>query len=102
MKESAILQHLEETAEKLQIKVHYVNLRKDYYHSRSGLCKVKGEFRIIIDKHIHLSEKIDVLVEALKDFDIDSIYIHPYVRKLFDKKHFITAKQPLPLTDSPV
>ncbi len=89
MKESAILQHLEEIAEKLAIKVHYVNLRKDYYHSKSGLCRVKGEYRIIVDKHIHLSEKIDVLIDALKEFDIDSLYIHPYVRKLFEKRNLM-------------
>jgi tRNA U34 2-thiouridine synthase MnmA/TrmU len=91
MKESAILQHLEEIAEKLNIKVHYVNLKKDYYNSKSGLCKVKGDFRIIADKHIHLSEKIDVLIEALREFDIDTLYIHPYVRKLFEKKNIVSG-----------
>jgi hypothetical protein len=93
MKESAILQHLEEIAEKLNIKVHYVNLKKDYYNAKSGLCKVKGEFRIIVDKHIHLSEKIDVLIEALWEFDIDALYIHPYVRKLFEKRNMIPGAE---------
>jgi hypothetical protein len=86
MKESAILQHLEEIAEKLSIKVDYVNLRKDYYNLKSGLCKVKGEYRIIIDKYLHLSEKIDVLIDALSEFDIDGLYVQPYVRRLFEKR----------------
>jgi hypothetical protein len=86
MKESEILQHLEEIAEKLAIKVQQVNLRKDYYNLKSGLCKVRGEFRIIIDKHLHLSEKIDVLIDALGEFDIEGLYINPYVRRLFEKR----------------
>jgi 3'-phosphoadenosine 5'-phosphosulfate sulfotransferase (PAPS reductase)/FAD synthetase len=86
MKESEILQHLEEIAEKLSIKVQQVNLRKDYYNLKSGLCKVRGEPRIIVDKHLHLSEKIDVLIDALAEFDIEDLYINPYVRKLFEKR----------------
>jgi hypothetical protein len=86
MKESLILQHLEETAEKLNIKVCNVNLHRDAYHLKSGLCKIKGEYRIIVDKNIHLSEKIDAFIDALQEFDIDSVYIHPYVRKLLEKK----------------
>jgi hypothetical protein len=86
MKESEILQHLEEIAEKLAIKVQQVNLRKDYYNLKSGLCKVRGEPRIIVDKHLHLSEKIDVLIDALAEFDIEGLYINPYVRRLFEKR----------------
>jgi len=86
MKESTIMQHLEEVAEKLNINVQPVSLRKYAYGMKSGLCKVNGEYRIIMDKHLHLSEKIDVLVEALEPFDIDSVYIHPFVRKLIEKK----------------
>lgn len=96
MKESAILQHLEEIAEKLNIKVGNVNLRKDSYNLKSGLCKVRDEFRVIIDKKINLSEKIDVLIEALQEFDIDSVYIHPYVRNLLEKRIKVTTeKHPL-------
>jgi hypothetical protein len=82
MKESEILQHLEEIA----VKVQQVNLRKDYYNLKSGLCKVKGEHRIIVDKHLNLSEKIDVLIDALGEFDIEGLYINPYVRRLFEKR----------------
>lgn len=85
MKESELLQHLEEIAEKLAVKVQQVNLRKDYYNLKSGLCKVRGENRIIVDKHLHLSEKIDVLIDALGDFDLEGLYINPYVRRLFEK-----------------
>lgn len=102
MKESAILQHLEEIAEKLNVKVHYVNLRRDYYNLKSGLCRVRGEYRVIIDKHIHLSEKIDVLIEALQEFDLDSLYIQPYVRKLFEKRHIRSQQQSLPNIENPI
>ena len=96
MKESAILQHLEEIAEKLGVKVDYVNLRRDYYNLKSGLYKVKGEHRIIIDKHLHLSEKIDVLMDALSEFDLDGLYIQPYVRRLFEKRQTVPGGEPSP------
>lgn len=53
---------------------------------KSGLCKVRGEPRIIVDKHLHLSEKIDVLIDALSEFDIEGLYVNPYVRRLFEKR----------------
>ncbi len=86
MKESAILEDLEKVAEKLQIKVSSVNMRKYSYGIKSGLCRVNGEHRIIIDKHLHLSEKIDVLIDALQTFDMDSESLDPVIRKLFEKK----------------
>ena len=82
MKESELLQHLEELAEKLHIKICSVHLKKDSYTTRSGLCKVRGRYKIIIDQNLHLSEKIDVLVDALQHFEVPAEDLHPTVRKL--------------------
>lgn len=88
MRESAVFQNLENIAGKLSLKVCSVNLRKGSHSIKSGLCKVKGEYRIIIDKHLHLSEKIDVLIEALQEFNIDTNTIDPYIKKLIEKKWY--------------
>lgn len=86
MKESAILQNLEEIAEQLNIKVCSVNLKQYSHCIKSGLCRVRGEYRVIVDKHLNLSEKIDVLIEALQEFDATALSIHPKIRKLIVKK----------------
>lgn len=86
MKESAVFQCLDELAQHLDIEVSQVNLRKYSYNMKSGLCKVNGRYRIIIDKHLHLSEKIDVLIDALQNFDTAAFSIPSEVKKLMNKK----------------
>ncbi len=86
MKESEILQHLEDVAEKLNIKVCYENLRKTKVTLRSGVCRVRDENRIIVDSGLTLSEKIDVFLESLSRFDLENIYIPPAIRKLLERR----------------
>jgi len=86
MKESAVFEDLGKIAEQHNVKIHSANLKKYAYYIKSGLCKVKGEYRIILDRHLHLSEKIDVLVDALQTFDIDTQGLEPYLKRLFQKK----------------
>jgi hypothetical protein len=93
MKESDVLQNLEEIAQELKIKIYKVNLKKySSYSIKGGLCRVKEEHRIIVDKNLHLSEKIDVIIEALQKFDLASVTINPYVKRLFGGS--VTGKEP--------
>jgi hypothetical protein len=86
MKESAVFDLLSGMAENLSVKVSSVNLRRHSYATKSGLCRVRGEYRIILDQSLHLSEKIDVLVDALQALEVDTETMDPAVRKLFDRK----------------
>jgi len=86
MKESAVLEHLETIADGLAIKICSVSMKKAAYNVKGGLCKVRGEFRVIVDKNLHLSEKIDVFVDALQEFDMENITVDPYVRKLIERE----------------
>ena len=86
MKESDVLQELVETAEGIGLKVCTVNIRKYAFNAKSGLCRVEGEYRIIVDKHLHLSEKIDVLVEAIQHFGVDTSRMDPHIKRLIEKK----------------
>lgn len=92
MKESTVFEDLEQIAEKNHIKIYTVNLKKYAYGIKSGLCKVRGEYRIILDKHLHLSEKIDVLIDALQIVAVDTEAMPPYIKRLLQKKT-------LPVTD---
>lgn len=86
MKESAVFDLLSGIAAGLDVKVSSVNMRRYSYTTKSGLCRVRGQYRIILDQHLHLSEKIDVLVDALQMLDIDTNSLEPTVRRLFDRK----------------
>ena len=54
--------------------------------SKGGLCRVKDDKLIIIDTTLNLSEKIDVLADALSQFDLEDIYMPPVVRKTVLRK----------------
>jgi len=86
MKESSVMQDLESLADRLDIVVNSVNLRKYSYGIKSGLCRVNGSYRVILDKHLHLSEKIDVLVDALQEFDVTTDDLDPHLQRLLRKK----------------
>ena len=94
MKESLVMKDLESLAEGLDIAVNSVNLRKYSYGIKSGLCRVNGDYRVILDKHLHLSEKIDVLVDALQEMEITTDDLDPHLQRLLMKKsanHYQTA-----------
>lgn len=94
MKESLVMKDLESLAEGLDIAVNSVNLRKYSYGIKSGLCRVNGDYRVILDKHLHLSEKIDVLVDALQEMEITTDALDPHLQRLLRKKsvnHYQTS-----------
>lgn len=86
MNETMLLQHLEELAEKLNLQVKYENLRKHHIFSRGGLCRLQEDHILLIESALNLSEKIDMLAEALTHHDLEDMYMPPAVRKLLDRK----------------
>ena len=86
MRESLVMKDLESLAEGLEIAVNSVNLRKYSYGIKSGLCRVNGDYRVILDKHLHLSEKIDVLVDALQEMEISTDNLDPHLQRLLKKR----------------
>jgi len=68
MKADALLEHLESAAEKLDIRVSYEMLATAIGQSRGGLCRVKGQFRVIIDKRATAGERVATLATALGRF----------------------------------
>ena len=86
MNETTILQNLEGIAEKLNLKVSYENLRKLRIFSKGGLYRFKDDQTVIIEKNLILSDKIDILADALAQFDLEEIFIPPAVRKILADK----------------
>jgi len=86
MNETTILQHLEEIAEKLNLKVNYENLRKLHIFSKGGFYRLQEDHIVLIENTLNLSEKIEILADALGQYDLEEIYMPPAVRKILDRK----------------
>jgi hypothetical protein len=63
MKPEVVLELLEAAAEKLQVRVSYEPLQTSVVHG--GLCRVKGDYRIIVDKRASAEERVTTLATAL-------------------------------------
>ena len=82
MKPEVMLELLESTADQLGIKVSYEPLQTAMTGMRGGLCKVKGAFRVIIDKRATNEERMVTLATALSGFDTAELEIPQKVRDL--------------------
>jgi hypothetical protein len=71
------LADLEHIAKTLLIRVSYEDLKT----SKGGACRVMETRRIIINKHLQNSEKINLLARELASFDLSGLEIPDGVRK---------------------
>jgi len=71
------LTDLEQAARSLDIKVTYEDLRT----SKGGSCRVMESRRIIINKHLVLNEKMNLLARELGRFDLSGLDLPDRVRK---------------------
>ena len=84
MKMEPVLEDLESAAAKLGIRVSYEVLSETV--GGGGLCKVKGAYRVIIEKRGTVGEKAVTLAKALAALDTESIFLTPAARELVDKQ----------------
>ena len=84
MRSEQILEELERAADKLGVRVSYETLAGDV--GPGGLCKVKGQWRAILDRRAPASEKVALLAHALSQFDLDAVFLSPEVRDIIDRK----------------
>ena len=82
--EQILLGQLEEVADKLGVGIRCEKINVEESNSLGGLCRVQGEYIIIIDSRATIKEKIQVLAEALRHFDLEGIYIKPKIRQLLE------------------
>jgi hypothetical protein len=76
------LTDLEQVAKSLSVKVSYDDLKT----SKGGSCRVVETRRIIINKHLQNSEKINLLAKELGNFDLRGLDIPDRVRKKIDEE----------------
>ena len=85
MKPEQITEALEQAAAQVGIRVRYETMTGETAGG-GGLCKVKGEWVVIIDRKTPASDRAAVLVEALAGFDTDQVYLPPQIREAIQAK----------------
>ena len=77
-------QDLKEAAGKLSIKIEVANLNDQEFAIQSGYCKLNGEDLIILDKNLPDEEHVLVILNTLKKFNLDDIYVADWIRERID------------------
>src|SRR5262249_48564421 len=83
MKAEEQLRELESIAEKKKIRVSYEAIGGEL--GMGGLCKVKGEHRVIIDKRASDGDKVNLLAGALARFDLEDVFMSEAIRALIGR-----------------
>ena len=78
------IQDLKEAAGKLSIKIEVANLNDQEFAIQSGYCKLNGEDLIILDKNLPDEEHVLVILNTLKKFNLDDIYVAEWIRERID------------------
>mgnify|MGYP003315507146 CR=1 FL=1 len=78
------IEDLKRVTEKLAIEIKIANLNDQEFHIQSGYCKFNGKDLILLDKNLSLEEQTEVILQALKSFDLESIYVAPWIRQFIE------------------
>lgn len=84
LSDAALLQHLENLADRLGIEVRYESLADDELFIQSGGCKVLGKTLILIEKQRSPREQAQILARELSKCALDDFYLLPRVRDFID------------------
>ena len=83
------LESLKKIAEDLSIDIITGSLFDPEIMIKSGHCKVKGKDIIIIDTLLSSQEQSEVIIQALKKFNVESIYLPPWIRERLEPENSI-------------
>ena len=83
MKLEPVLEELEGAAEKLSVRVRYEALASAI--GTGGLCKINGEYRVIIDKRASTMERVATLARSLSQLDTSGVLLSPAARQTIDR-----------------
>ena len=96
MKPEVLLELLENAADQLAVRISYESLQTSAMMGHGGLCKVKGEFRIIVDRRATAEERVATIASSLSRFDTTELELADKVREVLrtyepSNKHRATA-----------
>ncbi len=84
MDDTAILGHLEALAHALGIPIRYERMEGETAFPSGGLCRIRGNHVIIVNKRTTDGEKVRTIADALRRFDLSRVYLKPVLRDLLE------------------
>jgi len=85
MESRKVLEYLENLAFRLGVEIVYEKLGEEEFSARGGLCKVKGVYKIFMDRSETIEGQIKILARALSSFEKEGLYILLFIREILDK-----------------
>ena len=76
MNDNICLAEFEKLARQLGVEIRYTA------GGPSGLCTIKGERVLFLDKTLDRRDKIDVFVHEFKTLDLEGFFVVPVIRRL--------------------
>jgi|SRR5688572_23905349 hypothetical protein len=80
MKPEQTVETLEQAASQLGVQVRYETMTGDASGS-GGLCKIRGNWCVIMDRKTPPAERAVMLIDALIGFDTDTVFLPPKIRE---------------------
>jgi hypothetical protein len=82
---ATLLRMLEEALDRLGVTIR-VEAMPEESRISGGLCAVKGKYSVIISPRANTAEQVEVLLDALRQLDTESIWLPPFVRERISNK----------------
>jgi hypothetical protein len=80
------LEDLKAVAQKLSIEIETGRFADDDISIQSGFCKLNGKSLIILDKKLNPENQAEIILQALKNFDLETIYVPAWIREQLENK----------------
>jgi hypothetical protein len=95
IKPDQLFSGLKDVADKLGIVVSEHRLSRENIKVRSGLCKIRGQYVMILDKQLPVFKKCSILAACLSDMPHDAVFVVPAVREFLARyrKPAVTVHQ---------
>jgi hypothetical protein len=79
--ERSLLGQLEDLARGLGIEVRYEMLKREGAFTQGGLCRLKGQYLLLVNSKATNREKIEALAMAVNRFDLSQVFMKPGLRE---------------------
>ncbi len=80
---ASLVEELARAAEQVGLEVRRERLLREVgYRARGGACRLREKDLIILDSAQPPAEQLEVLLEALRERDLEALYLSPAARRL--------------------
>lgn len=95
MDDEELYQLLVELMERLSIKVVRKSLHDEEFKISGGLCKIRGDSFMILDKKSGIREQNAMLIRGLAECNLEDHFVPPLLRELIEQSRCPSKYNPL-------